>query len=55
MALDYDEQAAVLGRYAIGLTGDASRAEDVVRETLLLGVAASGSDIHPIRIPYGAW
>ena len=31
----YDEHAAVLWRYAIGLTGDASRAEDVVRETLL--------------------
>jgi RNA polymerase sigma-70 factor (ECF subfamily) len=35
MASLYDEHAAVLWRYAIGLTGDASRAEDVVRETLL--------------------
>jgi RNA polymerase sigma-70 factor (ECF subfamily) len=35
MASLYDEHAAVLWRYAIGLTGDASSAEDVVRETLL--------------------
>jgi RNA polymerase sigma-70 factor (ECF subfamily) len=35
MASRYDEHAAVLWRSAIGLTGDASRAEDVVRETLL--------------------
>lgn len=34
MASLYDEYAAVLWRYAIGLTGDASSAEDVVRETL---------------------
>jgi RNA polymerase sigma-70 factor (ECF subfamily) len=34
MASLYDEHVAVLWRYAIGLTGDASRAEDVVRETL---------------------
>lgn len=31
----YDEHAAVLWRYALRLTGDASRAEDVVQETLL--------------------
>jgi RNA polymerase sigma-70 factor (ECF subfamily) len=31
----YDEHAAVLWRYAMRLTGDASRAEDVVQETLL--------------------
>ena len=30
-----DEHAAVLWRYALRLTGDASRAEDVVQETLL--------------------
>jgi RNA polymerase sigma-70 factor, ECF subfamily len=35
MASLYDEHAAVLWRYAIGLTGDAGSAEDVVRETLL--------------------
>lgn len=31
----YDEHAAVLWRYALRLTGDANRAEDVVQETLL--------------------
>jgi RNA polymerase sigma-70 factor (ECF subfamily) len=31
----YDEHAARLWRYAMGLTGDAARAEDVVQETLL--------------------
>ncbi len=31
----YDEHAAVLWRYAVRLTGDASHAEDVVQETLL--------------------
>ena len=31
----YDEYAAALWRYAVGLTGDPSRAEDVVQETLL--------------------
>jgi len=31
----YDEHATVLWRYAIRLTGDASRAEDVVHETVL--------------------
>jgi RNA polymerase sigma-70 factor, ECF subfamily len=31
----YDEHATVLWRYAIRLTGDANRAEDVVQETLL--------------------
>jgi RNA polymerase sigma-70 factor (ECF subfamily) len=31
----YDEHAAVLWRYAVRLTGDASMAEDVVQETLL--------------------
>jgi len=31
----YDEHAAVLWRYAVRLTGDASQAEDVVQETLL--------------------
>ena len=31
----YDEHAVVLWRYAMRLTGDASRAEDVVQETLL--------------------
>jgi RNA polymerase sigma-70 factor (ECF subfamily) len=36
MAALYDEHAAVLWRYALGLTGDASRAEGIVRETLLL-------------------
>ena len=30
----YDEHATVLWRYAMRLTGDASRAEDVVHETL---------------------
>ena len=31
----YDEHAAVLLRFVLHLTGDASRAEDVVQETLL--------------------
>ncbi|WP_421842003.1 sigma-70 family RNA polymerase sigma factor [Mycobacterium sp.] len=31
----YDEHAAVLWRYALRLTGDASQAEDIVQETLL--------------------
>jgi len=31
----YDEHATVLCRYAMRLTGDASRAEDVVQATLL--------------------
>ena len=31
----YDEHAAVLWRYAMRLTGDQARAEDVVQETLL--------------------
>ena len=31
----YDEHAAVLWRYALRLTGDASQSEDVVQETLL--------------------
>ncbi|BAX91117.1 sigma-70 family RNA polymerase sigma factor [Mycobacterium shigaense] len=31
----YDEHAAVLWRYALRLTGDATHAEDVVQETLL--------------------
>lgn len=31
----YDEHAAALWRYAVRLTGDRSRAEDVVQETLL--------------------
>jgi RNA polymerase sigma-70 factor (ECF subfamily) len=31
----YDEHATVLCRYAMRLTGDASRAEDVVQGTLL--------------------
>jgi RNA polymerase sigma-70 factor, ECF subfamily len=45
MAALYDEHAAVMWRYPMGSTGDASGAEDVVRETLLTvwqhpGVAA---------------
>ena len=35
MKLLYDEHAVALWRYAIRLTGDRSRAEDVVQETLL--------------------
>jgi RNA polymerase sigma-70 factor (ECF subfamily) len=31
----YDEHAGALWRYAVGLTGDPARAEDVVQETLL--------------------
>ena len=31
----YDEHAVALWRYAVGLTGDQARAEDVVQETLL--------------------
>jgi RNA polymerase sigma-70 factor (ECF subfamily) len=33
----YEEHAAALWRYAVGLTGDHARAEDVVQETLLRG------------------
>jgi RNA polymerase sigma-70 factor (ECF subfamily) len=32
-----DQHAAVLWRYALRLTGDQARAEDVVQETLLRG------------------
>ncbi|MBS4728828.1 sigma-70 family RNA polymerase sigma factor [Mycobacterium sp. SM1] len=35
MRVLYDEHAAVLWRYALRLTGDPGRAEDVVQETLL--------------------
>ncbi len=35
MRMLYDEHAAVLWRYAVRLTGDRARAEDVVQETLL--------------------
>jgi RNA polymerase sigma-70 factor, ECF subfamily len=35
MRVLYDEHAAALWRYAVHLTGDRSRAEDVVQETLL--------------------
>lgn len=35
MRMLYDEHAAALWRYALRLTGDAARAEDVVQETLL--------------------
>ena len=35
MRVLYDEHAAALGRYALRLTGDRARAEDVVQETLL--------------------
>jgi len=35
MRLLYDEHAAALWRYAVRLTGDPARAEDVVQETLL--------------------
>jgi RNA polymerase sigma-70 factor, ECF subfamily len=35
MRVLYDEHAAALWRYAVRLTGDRARAEDVVQETLL--------------------
>src|SRR6185369_803869 len=35
MRVLYDEHAAALWRYALRLTGDSARAEDVVQETLL--------------------
>ncbi|MGE2689530.1 sigma-70 family RNA polymerase sigma factor [Mycolicibacterium pulveris] len=35
MRLLYDEHAAAIWRYAVRLTGDTARAEDVVQETLL--------------------
>src|SRR3984957_7022830 len=35
MRVLYDEHAAALWRYAMRLTGDQARAEDVVQETLL--------------------
>ena len=35
MQVLYDEHAAALWRYAVRLTGDQARAEDVVQETLL--------------------
>ena len=35
MRVLYDEHAAALWRYAVRLTGDPARAEDVVQETLL--------------------
>ena len=35
MRVLYDEHAAAIWRYAVRLTGDQARAEDVVQETLL--------------------
>jgi hypothetical protein len=54
----HDEHATVLWRYAMRLTGDASRAEDVVQETLLRAWhARDGGDamtaLQPIRTPNG--
>jgi len=39
MRVLYDEHAAALWRYALRLTGDQARAEDVVQETLLRACA----------------
>ena len=62
----YDEHATVLCRYAMRLTGDASRAEDVVQETLLRAwqhpevisdtersPRAPTTALRPIRTPTG--
>ena len=42
MRVLYDEHAAALWRYAMRLTGDRARSEDVVQETLLAALSGSG-------------
>lgn len=47
MRVLYDEHAAALWRYALRLTGDRSRAEDVVQETLLRAWRHKPDGLHP--------
>ena len=52
MRMLYDEHAEALWRYALRLTGDAARAEDVVQETLLRAwrhPEVSADPDHPAR------
>ena len=54
MRLLYDEHAAALWRYAVRLTGDRARAEDVVQETLLRAWQHSEVTVDRERSPR-AW
>lgn len=54
MRVLYDEHAAALWRYALRLTGDAARAEDVVQETLLRAWRHPEVSADPDR-PARAW
>lgn len=54
MRVLYDEHAAALWRYALRLTGDAARAEDVVQETLLRAWRHPEVSADPNRPPR-AW
>lgn len=54
MRVLYDEHAAALWRYALRLTGDAARAEDVVQETLLRAWRHPEVSADPNRLPR-AW
>jgi RNA polymerase sigma-70 factor, ECF subfamily len=54
MRVLYDEHAAALWRYALRLTGDAARAEDVVQETLLRAWTHPTFAADPDR-PARAW
>ena len=49
----YDEHAGPLWRYALRLTGDASRAEDVVQESLLRAYKQLGK--FDDRASFGTW
>ncbi|MDX1875620.1 MULTISPECIES: sigma-70 family RNA polymerase sigma factor [unclassified Mycolicibacterium] len=54
MRVLYDEHAGALWRYALRLTGDAARAEDVVQETLLRAWRHPEVTADPDR-PARAW
>lgn len=54
MRVLYDEHAAALWRYALRLTGDRARAEDVVQETLLRAWRHPGV-IADVDRPARAW
>lgn len=51
MRVLYDEHAAALWRYAVRLTGDPARAEDVVQETLLRAIPRSSRTASGRRAP----
>ncbi|MGV9801656.1 sigma-70 family RNA polymerase sigma factor [Mycobacterium sp. NPDC003449] len=47
----YDEHAGALWRYALRLTGDRARAEDVVQETLLRAWRHRPDGLYPVAHP----